>query len=77
MSEPDLLLLDEPTNHLDIPAQEVLQEVLENFAGTILLVMALTMPIEAVGSTLLESSITAVGSTPDRSALSASLLAIM
>jgi ATP-binding cassette subfamily F protein 3 len=34
----NLLLLDEPTNHLDIPAQEVLQEVLENFAGTILLV---------------------------------------
>jgi len=34
----NFLLLDEPTNHLDIPAQEILQEVLENFAGTILLV---------------------------------------
>lgn len=34
----NFLLLDEPTNHLDIPAQEVLQEVLENFDGTILLV---------------------------------------
>ena len=34
----NLLLLDEPTNHLDIPAREALQEVLENFPGTILLV---------------------------------------
>ncbi len=34
----NFLLLDEPTNHLDIPAQEVLQEVLEHFPGTILLV---------------------------------------
>ncbi len=34
----NFLLLDEPTNHLDIPAQEVLQEVLEAFNGTILLV---------------------------------------
>jgi ATP-binding cassette subfamily F protein 3 len=34
----NFLLLDEPTNHLDIPAQEALQEVLEDFAGTILLV---------------------------------------
>jgi ATP-binding cassette subfamily F protein 3 len=34
----NLLLLDEPTNHLDIPAREALQEVLENFSGTILMV---------------------------------------
>lgn len=34
----NFLLLDEPTNHLDIPAQEVLQAVLSEFAGTILLV---------------------------------------
>ncbi len=34
----NFLLLDEPTNHLDIPAQEVLQEVLEAFDGMILLV---------------------------------------
>ncbi|MEO1289923.1 MAG: ABC-F family ATP-binding cassette domain-containing protein, partial [Chloroflexota bacterium] len=34
----NLLLLDEPTNHLDIPAQEVLQTVLESFSGTIILV---------------------------------------
>ncbi len=34
----NFLLLDEPTNHLDIGAQEALQEMLEDFEGTILLV---------------------------------------
>lgn len=34
----NVLLLDEPTNHLDIAAQEVLQEGLERFDGTLLLV---------------------------------------
>jgi ATP-binding cassette subfamily F protein 3 len=34
----NFLLLDEPTNHLDLPAREVLQQVLQNFSGTILLV---------------------------------------
>ena len=38
LEDANFLLLDEPTNHLDIPAQETLQEVLENFQGTILLV---------------------------------------
>jgi ATP-binding cassette subfamily F protein 3 len=34
----NFLLLDEPTNHLDIASQEVLQDVLDQFPGTILLV---------------------------------------
>jgi ATP-binding cassette subfamily F protein 3 len=34
----NFLLLDEPTNHLDIPARESLQEVLDVFPGTILIV---------------------------------------
>ena len=38
LSGANLLLLDEPTNHLDLPAQEVLQSILADFRGTILLV---------------------------------------
>jgi ATP-binding cassette subfamily F protein 3 len=34
----NFLILDEPTNHLDIPSQEVLQEVLAEFGGTLLIV---------------------------------------
>ncbi len=38
LQDTNLLLLDEPTNHLDIPSQEVLQAVLDEYQGTILLV---------------------------------------
>jgi ATP-binding cassette subfamily F protein 3 len=38
LMEANLLLLDEPTNHLDIDSQEILQAVLEDFAGTVLLI---------------------------------------
>jgi ATP-binding cassette subfamily F protein 3 len=38
LGDANLLLLDEPTNHLDIPSQEMLQNVLADFDGTIILV---------------------------------------
>jgi ATP-binding cassette subfamily F protein 3 len=34
----NVLILDEPTNHLDIPSQEVLEESLAGFDGTVLMV---------------------------------------
>ena len=34
----NVLILDEPTNHLDVPSQEVLQDVLSSFGGTLLIV---------------------------------------
>jgi ATP-binding cassette, subfamily F, member 3 len=38
LSGANFLLLDEPTNHLDIESQEILQNVLSDFEGTILLI---------------------------------------
>merc|ERR1712176_49234 len=34
----NLLILDEPTNHLDIPAKEMLEEALQHFAGSVLVI---------------------------------------
>jgi ATP-binding cassette subfamily F protein 3 len=38
LSGPELLVLDEPTNHLDIAATEALEEALQEYDGTILVV---------------------------------------
>ncbi len=58
----NLLLLDEPTNHLDLPSQEVLQSILAEFPGTILLVSHDRYLIDALATQVWEV-------LPDESAL--------
>ncbi len=50
----NLLLLDEPTNHLDLPAQEVLQAMLADYTGTILLVSHDRYLIDALATQIWE-----------------------
>jgi len=54
LQQTNFLLLDEPTNHLDIPAQEVLQAVLDNYEGTILLVSHDRYLIDALATQIWE-----------------------
>jgi len=54
LQDTNLLLLDEPTNHLDIPSQEVLEAVLDEYAGTILLVTHDRYLIDALGTQIWE-----------------------
>jgi ATP-binding cassette, subfamily F, member 3 len=54
LSDANLLLLDEPTNHLDLPTQEVLESVLSNFPGTILLVSHDRYLIDSLASQIWE-----------------------
>jgi ATP-binding cassette subfamily F protein 3 len=52
----NLLLLDEPTNHLDIPSQEILQDVLAVYPGTMLLVSHDRYLIDALATQIWEIS---------------------
>jgi ATP-binding cassette, subfamily F, member 3 len=55
LSDANLLLLDEPTNHLDLHTQEVLESVLSNFSGTILLVSHDRYLIDSLASQIWEA----------------------
>ncbi len=50
----NLLLLDEPTNHLDLPSQEILQRILAEFNGTVLLVSHDRYLVDAVATQVWE-----------------------
>ena len=54
LQDTNLLLLDEPTNHLDIPSQEILEAVLDDYSGTILLVTHDRYLIDALGTQIWE-----------------------
>jgi ATP-binding cassette subfamily F protein 3 len=54
LSDANLLILDEPTNHLDLPTQEVLQGVLAEYPGTIILVSHDRYLIDALATQIWE-----------------------
>jgi len=54
LTDANLLLLDEPTNHLDIPSQEILQDVIREFNGTVLMVSHDRFLIDALATEVWE-----------------------
>ncbi|AZN41824.1 ribosomal protection-like ABC-F family protein [Paenibacillus albus] len=53
MREHDLLILDEPTNHLDLASREQLEETLEDYQGTLIIVSHDRYLIDRICSKLL------------------------
>ncbi|MEY2688539.1 MAG: hypothetical protein RL375_2737 [Pseudomonadota bacterium] len=54
VAAPDLLLLDEPTNHLDLDAILWLQDLLINFAGTLMVITHDRAFLDAVSTRIIE-----------------------
>ena len=49
LQEPDILLLDEPTNHLDAESIDWLEQHLQQYDGTLVLLKVLLQPVDALG----------------------------
>jgi len=56
LSEANFLILDEPTNHLDITSKEILEQALNDYAGTVLYVSHDRYFINQTASRILELS---------------------
>ncbi|NLA76053.1 MAG: ATP-binding cassette domain-containing protein, partial [Deltaproteobacteria bacterium] len=54
VTKPDLLLLDEPTNHLDIASITWMEEFLEKYAGTIIIVTHDRMFLQKLATRIIE-----------------------
>ena len=54
LSAPNFLLLDEPTTHLDLDGRRILQEALQKYSGTILLVSHDVDFVRAVATSVIE-----------------------
>ncbi len=52
--KPNVLILDEPTNHLDIVGKETLEEIFENFSGTVIFVSHDRYFIKQISTSLLD-----------------------
>lgn len=54
LEKPNFLILDEPTNHLDIPTREIMEDALEAFGGTCLVVSHDRYFLDKVADRILE-----------------------
>lgn len=54
LEKPNFLILDEPTNHLDIPTREIMEEAIQAFGGTCLIVSHDRYFLDKVATRILE-----------------------